>query len=341
MIELRDDELVFSFPEVHAEARFSVSFQRTLRVPDDGREYPLPAGLGEFPLRHVDDYADTVPAAWLQRGGVLLPMHAAEAMWLNFGGRYPAALKVAAGKINAVDGAKWSTGLHGPARVQADDAWPGRGRNPEQDYLALPDQPWMDGFNVADGQVRQFVAMPLGGGHTAEEQLTGRADVGGLQLLAYPLRAELYRQPWQDEWARLSPVCACALESEAMGLGLGGRIRQDIEGDTWGTESYDTDHPARCFVHLVNAAQWEAITGEPMPTPAITKAQYQQYGIPWFDYSAGGAKVPGSQVLADLRSIEEMTALPDSGGIPFDRVRVIRPRRRSAAVRQGLEAEWA
>jgi hypothetical protein len=29
--------------------RFSMSLQRTLRIPDDGREYPLPPGLGLFP----------------------------------------------------------------------------------------------------------------------------------------------------------------------------------------------------------------------------------------------------------------------------------------------------
>jgi len=29
---------------------FAVSFQRTLRIPDDGGVYPLPPGLGRFPL---------------------------------------------------------------------------------------------------------------------------------------------------------------------------------------------------------------------------------------------------------------------------------------------------
>lgn len=46
MIELRDDALVFSFPEVHPQARLSISFQRTLRIPDDGKDHPLPPGLG-------------------------------------------------------------------------------------------------------------------------------------------------------------------------------------------------------------------------------------------------------------------------------------------------------
>ena len=70
MIELRNDELVFRFPEVHADAELRVSFQRTLRIPDDNRSYPLPPGLGSFPMKHVDDYADGAPEAWRERGGV-------------------------------------------------------------------------------------------------------------------------------------------------------------------------------------------------------------------------------------------------------------------------------
>ena len=29
---------------------FSVEFQRTLRIPDDGGTYPLPTGFGGFPI---------------------------------------------------------------------------------------------------------------------------------------------------------------------------------------------------------------------------------------------------------------------------------------------------
>ena len=34
----------------------TIAFQRTLRIPDDGRTYPLPAGLGAFLLRSLDDF---------------------------------------------------------------------------------------------------------------------------------------------------------------------------------------------------------------------------------------------------------------------------------------------
>ena len=153
-----------------------IEFQRTLRIPDDGKIYPLPAGFGRFPLRHMDDYKDTVPAPWIERGGVLMPMYQSEALWINFSTDYPFAVKVAAGKINAVTGELWPTGL------QADP----------QNYLVLPEQPWLDGFAVRKGVIRQFVAMPLGAGYSAEEQITGKADTGGIQLQVFPLRAEAY-----------------------------------------------------------------------------------------------------------------------------------------------------
>jgi hypothetical protein len=49
MIELKNNHLVFSFPEVHPQAKLVVEFQRTLRIPDDGEDYSLPPGLGNFP----------------------------------------------------------------------------------------------------------------------------------------------------------------------------------------------------------------------------------------------------------------------------------------------------
>jgi hypothetical protein len=140
----------------------TIAFQRTLRIPDDGRTYPLPAGLGAFPLRSLDDFPATAPASWLQRGGGVLPMYQSEALWISFSARYPCAVKIAAGKINAVSGEAWTAELH----------------SEPQDYVVVPGQPWLDGFSVGEGLIRQFVAMPLGAGDTVEEQLTGRADVG-------------------------------------------------------------------------------------------------------------------------------------------------------------------
>ena len=124
MIELKHDALEFSFPEVHPDARLTVDFQRTLRIPDDERTYRLPPGLGRFPLRHVDDAGERVPAAWLRRGGVMLPMYRSEAMWLSFTARshYPFVLKAAAGKVNAPDHSPAASGARGTGRTDSTGA---------------------------------------------------------------------------------------------------------------------------------------------------------------------------------------------------------------------------
>jgi hypothetical protein len=91
MIELKHNQLRFSFPEVHPKASMTIDFQRTLRIPDDDRTYPLPPGLGSFPLRHVDDHADRVPETWKRHGGVMLPMYQrrASAVSLRSRPRFP------------------------------------------------------------------------------------------------------------------------------------------------------------------------------------------------------------------------------------------------------------
>ena len=48
VIELRNDELAFSFPDVHEDARCGIDFQRTLRIPDDNQAYLLPRVSGNF-----------------------------------------------------------------------------------------------------------------------------------------------------------------------------------------------------------------------------------------------------------------------------------------------------
>ena len=69
MIELLNNQLTFRFPSAHKQALCHIDFQRTLRIPDDNRAYPLPPGLGDFPLEHVDDFADQLPESWRQHGG--------------------------------------------------------------------------------------------------------------------------------------------------------------------------------------------------------------------------------------------------------------------------------
>ena len=253
MIELRDDELVFRFPEVHEDAVCTIGFQRTLRIPDDNRDYPLPPGLGTFPLNHVDDYGERVPEAWVKHGGIFFPMYQAEAMWINFDSSYPMAVKVAAGKIDALTGEDWKNEIS----------------EQPQDYLVVPEQPWLDGFCVGEGLIRQFVAMPLGEGYSAEEQLTGGAQHGGLQIVVYPMKASRYAA-WLEEQASMrfatySPIVSEPLE---MGLAPGGLMRQEIYEDPYGFDSWDTSVRSRCFVHIVNSVQFLRVVRSRAAQPA-------------------------------------------------------------------------
>ena len=292
MIELKHDQLVITFPEVHPDATLAVDIQRTLRIPDDGRDYPLPPGLGAFPLRHVDDFAKRLPELWKKHGGVMLPMYQSEALWVNLHGSYPFAVKVATGKINAITGEEWADGVH---------------RDP-QDYMVVPDQPWLDGYCVEKGTIRQFVAMPLGRGYTAEEQITGEAEHGGLQLVAYPMKADVYRKLHRRHenvmYDMAMEVLPCAAAPD-MGLAPGGRMKQEIFDDPHAFDVWDLRSSSRCFVHIANSLAWRAVTGEDPPTTPLTSREYDDAGMPWFEYYGGDREaLGGAEKLAGLKTVK-------------------------------------
>ncbi|MDX3095366.1 hypothetical protein PV703_18640 [Streptomyces sp. ME01-24h] len=279
----------------------TVRFMRTLRLPETGT-HPLPPGLGTFPLRRVSDHAGTVPGEWLERGGVMLPVYQREAMWLSFSAAAPAALQVGVGKVCAVSGRPWSD------RLSQDP----------QNYLVLPRQPWLDGINSGSGTIRQFVAVPLGLGATVEGQVTGEEVWGGVQLQVSELGEEQLAV-WQAEQRRREsirhaasggyggapgamPMAAPAAAAPpapgsaarparsagrspvSMGLGAGGRMRQEVYRDDRKPSDWREKPSGRVFVHLTTVPEWRRITGEPAPPSPVDRAAYTAAGLPWFDY---------------------------------------------------------
>jgi len=331
MIEIIDDKLVVSFPEVHPNAKGTIEFQRTLRIPDDNRDYPLPAGLGEFPLKHVDDYSDKLPERWSHHGGVFFPMYQAEAMWINFDGDYPMAIKIAAGKINAVTGKTWNNELH----------------QKPQDYVVIPEQPWLDGYNISKDMIRQFVAMPLGEGYTAEEQLTGEAIFGGLQIIVYPMKASAYetllskdREMSDFHQCSMPMYCSKSMNMD-MGLAPGGLMKQEIYDDIHGLDVWDTEHASRTYVHIINSEQYVDVTGAQPPHEAPSILDYTMEGLPWYEYyDEGQTSVPGSESLAGLDSVAAKgikkgeTPLPEND--PVTPAKVIQLGKKKKPVRDGI-----
>ncbi|KAF8838429.1 hypothetical protein BDN67DRAFT_1070734 [Paxillus ammoniavirescens] len=93
------------------------------------------------------------------------PMFEREAMWISFD------------SLGTSPAVKVSVGGNVPTPP-----------NCKQDYVVAGLQPWLDGIMTASGVVRQFVGMSHGSGYTVEEQVTGKAEHGGLQFDIFPVR---------------------------------------------------------------------------------------------------------------------------------------------------------
>jgi hypothetical protein len=254
-------------------------------------------------------------------------------MWIAFargGESYPCAIKIAAGKINAVSGKPWKSELDAA----------------DNDYVVTPPQPWLDGFCVAKDVIRQFVAMPLGSGYSVEEQITGKPEHGGLQIVVYPMKASHYepiRRRREEEMRRCAgmararasgrlpspssserlfhiggfapqpalgaPSSRPKAPARAMSLAAGGRMTQRIYKDPHGLDAWDQSVSSRCFVALVDAVQWREITGAAPPTRAPTAADYSRAGLPWFDYYAADLEtLAGAPALTMVKGVAEMAA---------------------------------
>jgi hypothetical protein len=297
--------------------RFTVQFQRTLRVPDDGREYPLPPGLGEFPVLRVSDYARRVPADW-GPDDFFIPMYQREALWLLFGGAEwkPNAVLVAVGRVNALTGeplaldgvqsSRTGTGVRGATAPQL--------RDDPQNYIVCPGQPWLDGIHVEGGRVRQFIAMPLGGGHTVEGQLTGQEQFGGIQLVVYePKEGRFPDKPPPQSRASLyleeapPPMHGSGVAvSMSMGLGAGGNLRQKVYPDPYGLDTWDQDNWGRVVVHIANSQAYRSLTGHDPPSTPVNAAYYTDMGLPWFDlYDEEQGDIGGSERMAGVKTVSQ------------------------------------
>jgi hypothetical protein len=291
-----------------------VALHRTLRIPDDGRDHPLPPSLGRM------------TAYVAGPGELVVPMRRAEALWLEFGGPWwkPHALKVGIGGIDAMSGAAFD-----PAVLTADP----------QDYVVIPDQPWLDGINAGDGFIRQFVAVPLGEGLTVEGQLTGREDVGGITLALHAPRPGLF--PDEPPHPRHDDLRLAAGPLEmSMGLGAGGRMRQEVYADDHGVGTWEPEPVDTVRIDLVDALAFEALTGLTAPPPVVDAEAYTRHGLSWFDLvDPTGRDVAAAARLAAVRSVADLEGLRDAP-LPISDAQVVRllrlrPRPRPTPVGRG------
>lgn len=363
--------LEFSFPDVHPEAKMHITFERTLRIPDDGKQYHLPPSIGNFPAQQIDDLPeDRIPPKWKEHGGVMLPMYQSEAMWINFhpsysqkhGCSYPFAIRIATGKVSAITGKVF-------VKVMK-----------EGDYVVIPEQPWLDGFVVDDGFIRQFVAAPLGSNVSVEKQITGEEKIGGLQIEVIPMKNDVFAKKYpklkprrrglfkggsDDGFENLGasmmsfddddgidydmPIACCAAAAACaepipdMSLAAGGKMKQKIEEDPHGLEAWDTENSSRVFVHLTNSMAWRAMTGTEPPSTPPTAAEYNRAGLPWFDYYTDGPTLKATSDMKDIKSIKEMGGahlLPENESVEEKNVKDISPEKKEKNPNEVREGEF-
>jgi hypothetical protein len=301
--------IVLADDRIEVGDRLSISFQRTLRIPDDGKTYPLPPGLGKFPVRRAADFSNVLPESW--RNDFLIPMYRREALWISFEGALwkPNAVKVGVGGIDAISGGAWSDALQASP----------------QNYVVAPDQPWLDGINSGKGTVRQFVAVPLGEGHTIEGQLTGEERTGGIQIAAFePLPGKFPDSPPKAVAGRGRVMFM--KQPSKMGIGAGGEMRQKIYPDKHGIETWDRDSVVSFHVHLISAAEFSAITSEAQPPSPVDAAAYTAAGFPWFElYDEDESDIDAAEVLSRIRSIRELEQRAPESGLDVKTTRIRKP----------------
>ncbi|KAK0101050.1 hypothetical protein ONS95_012962 [Cadophora gregata] len=192
------------------EEAMKITFKRTIRVPDDGTTYNLPPDLGNFPLYNIDHYKKTLSEAMALKGGCFMPIHRElsqqkhtvfgarrlihsrqlghEALWINFQSTRPFAIKVLLGGINAISGEpivdSFATVLRRSRLIHE--------KRSVQDYVVVdPDrtgQLWLDGIAKQNGEVMQFVSVPMGSGYSVEAQVAQTEAVGAIQILVVPIK---------------------------------------------------------------------------------------------------------------------------------------------------------
>lgn len=298
MISFKRDYVSLAFTHVHKKARADIALIRTLRVPDDGNDYPLPPGLGRFPVV-ASKAAHTADAARADRTG-LVPMWPSEALWLDFtGNSYPCAVKIGVGGANALTGERLTADL-----------------SAEQDYVVVPGQPWLDGVLVSDGAVRQFVAEGDAKGRTIASQLGIDGSHPSIEMLFYPMRRPRYEWLLDDSarstgMPRRRQVCA------------GGKIRQHIYRDQYGLDAWVREPAGRLQLDLIPAASWFDLTGKRSPTKPPNAHDYTKAGLPWFDYyDPAQRKLAATPKMKQLVGAAE-TDLPLS--VPEKQVRKLHP----------------
>ncbi len=232
----------FPFPELSPHVTYDVWIVRTLRYPPDtppGAKWP-PA-RGGFALRPVDDFAGRLPAAMLDRGGVVVPMWRSDGLGI-FSVHYPTphVVRVLSGPTDAVTGAP---------------PLPKLSSDPQNYFTVGP----LLGVARPGRIPQQFVAPESALSRPLSERLTAAAGMA-LRISVHPQRV-----PESDYY-----------DLYMMRSGIGPDKVPDPESPDWLDQGANT-----LYVNLVDATTWLDLTGEWPGHRPLAAADYADESYPW------------------------------------------------------------
>jgi hypothetical protein len=201
-----------------------------------------------------------------------MPMLEGEGTWLQFSDNYPCAIKIGVGRINALNGKRWTDGLD----------------SSECDYITAPPQPALDGFRTQDDVVCQFAVRRTGA--DPQEEQTHAVGIGTFRIIVYPMKKERYeRLQTGDAWTNGDTLRSCNMvpsrsEPKSLSLAAGGRLWERLYSDPFGIDAWDQAAATRCLVSLVEVRSLNDASGFAVGhlPPPINPADYQEPDAPWF-----------------------------------------------------------
>lgn len=247
----------------------SVKFQRAWRIPNDNESHALPMDLDQFPLRCVDDFAETATQQCLKNGGVVMPLAQSEAPWIWFSSPYRFAIKIGVGDVDVLSSAPWGPEL---------GRWP-------RNYLVIPDPSLEEGYEV----IRQLVNTPLHQSSELRRRGSDNVHFEAIQLQITPVRTESYYRDQraffpktiEDFFMKLifGPMISKQLDEiksehdrrnqrwhlrdkplqEPTWLTFDEATWSDIPLDPYDLADWDQTRAVRCCVHACNATAWQNI----------------------------------------------------------------------------------
>ncbi|TGO45124.1 hypothetical protein BOTNAR_0698g00030 [Botryotinia narcissicola] len=263
--------------------KMEISFHRTVRIPDDGKNYELPPNLGKFPLFSIDDHAEKLPVDIVRKGGVFIPIRQREALWIKFHayGTSRFAVKVFVNGINAMSDESRHCEMKPGEPIAESDG--------EQDYLVVPGQEWFGDFVRTNKTVMQPVAVPTGSGYSVEAQIKVLrlcGDFGSSNLSSW--EKEQLQKKMKREFEKMKKEFYD--KEHELTLVPRGSIHQAIRRDCFHKNRYDEKNAVMFNIQLLAPKTFHLVTGTPPPQTPVSAKTYARYGYPFFQmYNEPGA----------------------------------------------------